>query len=111
MAGFFVYVVAPHRDAATAIARDLVGSRLVACANILDGMTSVYRWDGEIKQDNETVLILKTTQQQLPEIIRRICKIHPYDCPCVAAWPITAGNANYLQWIESETASPPDSID
>lgn len=111
MAAHFVYVVTPHRDAASDIARDLVEARLVACANILDGMTSVYRWDGEIRQDQETVLILKTTQQQLAAVVDRVCKIHPYDCPCVAAWPITAGNDNYLQWIERETRSPSDSGD
>ena len=77
MAAFFVYVVAPHRDAATTIARELVESRLVACANIFDGMTSLYRWEGEIKQDHETVLILKTTQQLLPEVVNRTAKFTP----------------------------------
>lgn len=88
------------------IARDLLELRLIACANIFDGVTSMYRWEGEIRQDSETVLILKTTQQQLPELTARICKIHPYHCPCVVTWPITAGNSNYLQWIESETVRP-----
>jgi len=104
MSAYFVYITAPGPDVAADIGRQIVEERLAACANILDGMTSIYRWEGELRQDRETVLILKTSQEQLPDLIARVRKMHPYDCPCVAAWPITAGNANYLHWIESETA-------
>lgn len=99
------YVVAPQRDAAEAIARDLLAHRLIACANMIEGMTSLYWWEGEIRQDSEVALILKTTEEQLPEVVTRICKIHPYHCPCVVTWRITRGNSNYLQWVETETAT------
>jgi periplasmic divalent cation tolerance protein len=106
----FAYVVTPHRDAAEQMARELLSKELIACANILDGMTSIYRWEGEIRSDRETVLILKTRQALLSEVITTIKKMHPYDCPCVAAWPITAGNPEFLRWIETETAKPRDMV-
>jgi periplasmic divalent cation tolerance protein len=108
MAPCFAYVICPQRDAAEQLARELLTRRLVACANLIDGMTSLYWWEGEIRQDSETVLILKTRQELLDELIDTVRKLHAYHCPCVTAWPITAGNPDFLRWIESETIAPPD---
>ena len=104
----FAYVVTPDRENAEQMAHSLLTDRLIACANIIEGMTSIYRWDGAIQRDTETILIVKTRQQRLPEVEAAIKKMHPYDCPCVAAWPITAGNPEFLRWIETETAKPRD---
>jgi periplasmic divalent cation tolerance protein len=106
----FAYVVTPDRETAEAIARTLLSQQLIACANILDGMTSIYRWEGEIQCAREVVLILKTRQPLLPEIDAAVKKMHPYDCPCVAAWPITSGNHEFLRWIETETAKQRDML-
>jgi periplasmic divalent cation tolerance protein len=110
MSVWFAYVVTPDRDSADRIARALLSEELIACANVIDGMTSIYRWQGEIRNDRETVLIVKTRQPCLHEVVATIKKIHPYDCPCVAAWPITAGNPDFLRWIETETAKPRDRL-
>lgn len=106
----FAYVVTPDRDTARQIAGSLLAEKLIACANIIDGMTSMYRWDGKIRTDSETVVLVKTRMELLPDVDASIKKMHPYDCPCVAAWPITAGNSGFLRWIETETAKPRDRL-
>lgn len=104
-----VYVTAESREEALAIGRSLVEERLVACANVIDGMTSVYFWKDQIEQASEAVLLLKTRQELVPRVIIRVEDLHSYDCPCVVALPISAGNPVYLQWLSNETvpAAPP----
>jgi periplasmic divalent cation tolerance protein len=102
-----IYVTAPNRDAAMSLARALVGERLAACANVLDGATSVYWWEGRLCEDAETVLILKTRAELVDALIARTRELHPYDCPCVVALPIEAGNPAYLEWVRAETSAPP----
>jgi len=103
MATWFVYITAKDKDQALAIGRTLVEEQLAACINVLDGMTSVYRWEGAVEQASEAVLIVKTAEPQLPKVIERVKALHTYSCPCVAAWPIGIGNPQYLEWIERET--------
>jgi len=98
-----VYITASNREQALAIGRTLVTERLVACANILDGMTSIYRWDGQLNEDRETVLIAKTRQELTERVVGRVRELHSYECPCVVCWPITAANPEYLAWIGRET--------
>ena len=99
----FVYVTASSRDEARAIGRALVEERLVACVNILDGMSSMYWWQGEIQDDQEAVLIAKTTATRMPQVIERVQALHSYDVPCVVGLPILEGNPDYLSWIVRET--------
>ena len=101
---YFVYVTA--RDAAKAkrIGRTVVAERLAACANVLDGMSSVYWWQGKIEEATEAVLILKTTTKRFEELMARIKALHSYETPAIVAWPIAAGSAEYLDWIGDETA-------
>ncbi|NKB16778.1 MAG: divalent cation tolerance protein CutA [Sphingomonadales bacterium] len=79
-------------DDALRIAHALLGEGLIACANILDGMTSVYRWDGEIREDREAVLILKSRTELTDRVTARVRELHSYDCPCVVWWPVASGN-------------------
>ncbi len=97
-----VYITAPDRDTALSIAKVVVNERLAACANILEGMTSVYRWEGEIRNDSETVLILKTVQSQMQRLTERVIELHRYDVPCVVALPIVEGSENFLNWVRDE---------
>jgi len=99
-----VYVTAPSFDVAGTIGRALVEDRLVACVNILPGVQSIYRWAGNIETAVEVVLIAKSRAALFEEIEKRVRKLHPYDCPCVVAWPIEAGHPHSLDWIASETA-------
>ena len=104
MAAVFVYVTTGSRDEALAIGRVLVESRLAACANVLAGTTSVYRWQGAIAEDDETSLIVKTQAHLVEAVTEKIKAVHSYDCPCVVALPIEGGNPEFLAWIETETS-------
>jgi len=98
-----VYITAPNRDEARAIAHDLVSNRLAACANIIDHMNSLYWWNGEIQDDQEVILILKTRESLIPDLIDKVRSIHSYECPCIVTIPITGGNPSFLEWITRET--------
>ena len=104
MPACFVYVTAPDRDAALKIGRALVDARLAACANVFDGMTSVYRWQGKVQEDGEAVLIAKTREGLVPALTEKVRALHSYECPCVVALPVVGGSQPFLDWIEAETA-------
>ncbi|PKU25584.1 divalent-cation tolerance protein CutA [Telmatospirillum siberiense] len=98
-----LYLTAPDRGTALAIARALLEDRLIACANVIDGASSLYWWEGRIEEAAEALLIGKTTMTLMPSVTRRVKELHPYSCPCVAALPIVAGNPDFLGWIRAET--------
>ena len=99
-----LYITAPSMDSAKAIARTLLDERLIACANILGPVTSLYRWEGENREDSETVLIAKTTQEQAAAAIARVKTLHPYTCPCIVSLPVTGGYAPFLEWVAGEAS-------
>jgi len=101
-----VYVTAAARAEAEALGRALVEERLAACANVLDGLTSIYRWEGAVHSDPEAAVLLKTRAALLPRVEARIRELHSYDRPCVVAWPIAGGSADYLAWIAEQTLEP-----
>ncbi|HXP96534.1 MAG TPA: divalent-cation tolerance protein CutA [Telmatospirillum sp.] len=98
-----LYVTAPDRAKALGLARSLLEERLIACANVIDGATSLYWWEGKIEEAAEAVLIAKTTSCHISDIIAKIKTVHDYSCPCVVALPIVAGNPDFLQWVRTET--------
>ena len=102
---YSVYITAPNRDSALAIARQLVEARLAACVNVFDPIVSVYRWEGTVHQEGEVAMIAKTTDAQVPALVARAKAIHPYRVPCIVAWPIAGGHQPYLDWISAETVS------
>ncbi len=99
-----VLVTAPDRDTAAGLARVLVEERLAACGNVVPGITSVFRWDGEIQEESEALLILKTEEGQLDRLVSRTVELHPYDVPEVIAIPVDFGHRPYLSWV-SESVS------
>lgn len=98
-----IYVTTGSRKEALDIGRALVEARLAACANVLDNVTSVFRWQGAIEEEKEAVLILKTRRDLVDEATTRIKELHSYDCPCVVSYAITGGNGDFLDWIVKET--------
>ena len=100
-----LYITAPSGEVGEVIGRTLVEERLAACINIIPGMRSIYRWEGKIETANEVVLIAKSRATLFTKIERRVKELHPYDCPCILAWPIVAGHQPYLDWLALETAS------
>lgn len=98
-----VYVTAASRAEAVKIGRALVEERLAACANIFDEVTSLYWWEGAVREDAEATLILKTRAEHVEALTARVRELHSYSVPCVVTWPIAAGNPAYLDWLTAET--------
>ncbi len=95
-------------DSATAerIAETVVGEQLAACVNIAPGLTSIYRWQGQVQRDAELLLIIKTRSARYPALEARIRELHPYEIPEIIALPVQAGLAAYLNWIIASTEAP-----
>ncbi|MGR7997479.1 MULTISPECIES: divalent-cation tolerance protein CutA [unclassified Xanthobacter] len=98
-----IYTTFPALQPAQETARLLVERRLVACANILPGMISIYRWAGELEQAEEVVLLLKTTAARAQAVVAEVRAFHPYEQPAVLTLPVSGGDAGYLAWIAAET--------
>lgn len=100
-----VYMTAGSKTDALDLARALVERRLVACVNVIDPVTSVFYWDGEAREESETVLIAKTTAEAMPALTEAVRTLHNYDVPCCVALPMAAheGNPDFLSWIREET--------
>jgi periplasmic divalent cation tolerance protein len=98
-----LYITTPSRDVAETIARTLVEERLAACVNIMAGIRSIYRWEGKVEAASEVVLIAKSRAAHFKQLEKRVRELHPYDCPCIVAWPIEAGYQPYLDWLAQET--------
>jgi len=103
----FIYMTAGSRDEAAKIGKELVSARLAACVNILDNMSSVYLWQGEIQEDTEVVMIAKTTEDCIPQLIEKVESMHSYDCPCIVSLPVLGGYQPFLDWIAKEVKSEP----
>jgi periplasmic divalent cation tolerance protein len=85
------------------IAASLLQKRLVACANILPGVTSMYEWEGKMCTDSEHLMILKTQTSLISQIVTEVKAIHPYDCPEVISLPQGEGSNDYLKWLKENT--------
>ena len=98
-----IYITAKDKGEARKIGRELVENRLAACINIIDNMNSIYWWEGKIQDDNEVILIAKTKESLVPDLIEKVKSMHSYKCPCIVSLPILNGNKDYLEWIQKET--------
>lgn len=97
-----IYITVGTLSEAQKIGRTLVEERRVACVNIINAVSSIYWWEGKIQNDQEVILIAKTIQGLVPEVIDRVKELHSYVCPCIVALPIDAGNPAFLDWVERE---------
>ena len=97
-----VLMTAPGADVAGTVVRRLVDERLVACGNILPGAVSIYRWEGEVHRDEESVVILKTTRRLLARMLARADELHPYDVPELLVHKVVDGSRAYLEWVRHE---------
>lgn len=95
-----VYMTFPDEPSALRVAQTLVLEGLAACVNVLPAGFSVYRWEGTVTQEPELVAFAKTRADLVPEVIRRVTELHPYDVPAVLALPIEGAAQPYLDWLE-----------
>ena len=81
------------------IGRSVVEKKLAACANIVAGVDSIYRWKGKVERAREVLVVMKTTVGRLRELEREVKRMHSYDVPEFIVLPIVAGSREYLKWI------------
>ncbi len=100
MSTYIVFIAASSSAEAKKISDLLLRGKLAACVNVLPGVASRYWWKGKIESGKELLLIVKTTKEKMPALIRRVRTVHSYTVPEVIALPVRAGNPDYLRWIE-----------
>jgi periplasmic divalent cation tolerance protein len=100
---FLILSTCPDADTAQRLARTLVEERLAACVNLLPGVVSTYRWQGEIEQATEVQLLAKTTADRRDALMARLADLHPYELPEILAVETAAGLPAYLDWVAAET--------
>lgn len=93
---------APSHEVATSIANTLVDEHLAACVTIIDGATSVYRWNGEQIMEHESQMILKTCAGMVTKLQQRITSLHTYSVPEFLVIPVAADDGRYAEWVRSE---------
>jgi periplasmic divalent cation tolerance protein len=96
-------------DDAARVARVLVEERLVACANILPGARSIYRWQDGIADEREVVVLFKTRKQDWTALLSRLHELHPYETPELVALRIAAGAPKYMAWLD-EALAPGEAV-
>lgn len=100
---YLVFSTIDSNEAAHRIARTLVEERLAACVSIIPNLTSIYKWKGSVQRADEHLLIIKTVQERIEPLNRRIVELHPYEVPEIVAFPIDNGHPPYLDWVVAET--------
>lgn len=95
-----VFVTAGSVDEGRRIGRSLVEEGLAACTNIVEGIRSIYLWKGEVCDDEEVLLIIKSKASLFERLKRRVKELHSYEVPEIIAFPITSGSPDYLRWID-----------
>ena len=102
-----VFVTAGSADEADRLARSLVDERLAACVNRINSVQSVYRWQGQVNQSEEELLIIKTSRDRFAALEKRVRELHSYSVPEVIALPVIEGSSNYLKWLKEQVTLGP----
>ena len=97
-----VYITTPGKEEAKRIAGVLIEENLAACANIIPAVDSLYRWQGELRHSEESLLLLKTRKKAFSRLAERVKEIHPYELPCIVALPLADGLPGFLDWAAGE---------
>ncbi len=98
-----VYITVSGEEEAAGLARALVESKLAACANIISSVRSIYSWQGNVEDDKELLMIIKTQRHLFDRLAAKVREIHSYDVPEIIALPIIAGSPDYLKWLHEST--------
>lgn len=97
-----IYITTSEIMESKKIAMKLLEERLVACTNIIPQITSMYLQNGKIEVDNESILIAKTRDDKVDQVIERVKELHSYETPCILQLEVKKGSGEYLQWMENE---------
>jgi periplasmic divalent cation tolerance protein len=105
MSALIIYMTCESHEQAEHIVQDLLGSSLIACANIMQPHTALYSWEGQIEKEQETGVILKTSANMFAAVEKRVKELHSYECPCLVSIAVDGGHAPFLEWIEAQVKS------
>ena len=108
MSGAMIWCPFATLEDARAAARELLARNLVACANILPGVESLFRWEGEVQTAREVGVFFKTSEESLAKACEVLAEIHPYDQPAVIGWQADAVPDVTAQWLASVSAGGGD---
>ena len=97
-----VFITVNDRSKAKKIAETLLEKRLAGCVQVNGPLSSLYRWEGNIVEDQEWLLIIKSSKKLFPELEKEVMRIHPYEVPEILALPVSGGNEAYLKWLKKE---------
>ena len=100
-----ILVTAVNQKEAVRIGKEMVNVKLAACANIIPGIQSIYRWKGKVVKSEEVLLILKSTKPRYRALEKMIKAMHAYETPEIIALPVKNGLDQYLRWVRTETRS------
>lgn len=100
-----VMMTTDSEEQAERIAKTLLEARLIACANLIGGIRSLYRWEGQVCDDREVLVFCKSRRSLFPRLSEKVKSIHGYDVPEIIALPLVEGWQPYLEWVEQETTS------
>ena len=100
-----VFVTAPSRESALELARKVVEESLAACGNVIPNVTSVFRWNRKVTEEEEVLLILKTSAHKSSALIARVAELHTYEVPEVLAMGVGDGFGPYLDWVAECTST------
>ena len=95
-----VFITAPNEEEGARLAKALVEERLCACVNIMPRVRSIYRWEGEICDEPEVMMIAKSAATMAAAIVKRVKELHSYDVPEIICLPVATGSGEYLDWID-----------
>lgn len=98
-----IYCTVPNKNEGREIAKALVKYKLVACVNIIDKIESIFSWDGQMQEEKEALMIIKTKKSLFDGVNKVIQKLHSYNVPEVIAIPVIEADETYLKWIAHET--------
>jgi periplasmic divalent cation tolerance protein len=98
----WVYVTAGSEEEAVRLARVVLDEKLAACANLLGGIRSLYRWQGELCDEQEVAMVLKTTSFRVKELMDRLSELHSYQTPCILAFSAHRVEELFSSWVVSQ---------
>ena len=98
----WVYLTLSSEEEAVRLARVVLDEKLAACANLLGGIRSLYRWQGELCDEQEVAMVLKTTSFRVEELMGRLSELHNYQTPCILAFSAHRADALFSSWVVSQ---------
>ncbi len=97
-----MYVTVKNEEEAKEISTTLVEEKLVACVNMFP-IKSIYRWQGKVEHSDEFGMIMKTKDELVEDVIKKVKELHSYEVPCVISFDVGKGNPSFIQWVNDLT--------